>query len=142
MANENAVMQARIEALERQIAQLTGRVPRPKEIPQTERADYIEVGSERHVAWLGLREATSQEIAVAEKREAANEVGLVYESHDGTAYVLQDITAFGITVEAAVLKAILMQKVHELAPTPALQSDDPTAPNYAPSIWVPEGVPV
>lgn len=129
--------QARIEALERQIAQLTGRVPQQQPIPEKERTDYIEHGSKRHVAWVGLREATPKEVAQSEKREDANEIGLVYEG-----YVLQDITAFGVTVEAAVLKAILMQKVHQLAGPPLPQSDDPNAPNYAPPLWVPEGTPM
>ena len=137
MAKENDAMQARIEALERQLAQLTGRAPQQQAIPENERADYIEHGSERHVAFLGLRKATEAEAAQAEKREAANEIGLVYEG-----YVLQDITAFGVTAEAAMLKAILMQKVHQLAPMPTPQSDDPLAPNYAPRLWVPSGIPV
>lgn len=137
MTKENDAMQARIEALERKIAQLTGRAPQPREIPLEERADSIEFGSEKHIAFMGLREATPKEVARSEKREEANEVGLVYEG-----YVLQDITAFGVTVEAEVLKAILMQKVHQLAGPPLPQSDDPNAPNYAPSLWVPEGTPM
>lgn len=137
MANENDAMRARIEALESKIARLTGQVPQPKELPLEDRADYIEYGSERHVAFLGLRKATSKETAVAKKRENANEIGLVYEG-----YVLEDITAFGVTAEAAMLKAILMQKVHQLAGPPLPQSDDPNAKNYAPPLWVPEGTPM
>ena len=137
MAKADDTMRARIEALEQTIAQLTGRAPQQQAIPENERADYIEHGSERHVAFLGLREATAAEVAQAEKKEAANEIGLVYKG-----YVLQDITAFGVTAEAAMLKAILMQKVHQLTPMPTPQSDDPNAPNYAPSLWVPSGIPV
>jgi len=137
MANENDAMRARIDALERKIARLTGHVPQPKELPLEERADYIKHGSERHIAFLGLRKATPKEVAQSDKREEANEIGLVYEG-----YVLEDITAFGVTAEAAMLKAILMQKVHQLAGPPLPQSDDPNAPNYAPTLWVPEGTPM
>ena len=137
MTKQDDTMRARIEALERTIAQLTGRAPRQQAIPENERADYIEHGSERHVAFLGLRKATPGEAAVAEKKEKANEIGLVYEG-----YVLEDITAFGVTAEPAMLKAILRQKVHQLAPPPMPQSDDPNAKNYAPTLWVPDGIPV
>jgi len=135
MTERNDALQAQIDALKQQLAQLTGRVPRPKEIPPEERADYIKQGSARHVAFLGLRKATPKEVAQSEKKEAANEIGLVYEG-----YVLEDITAFGVMVDRAVLKAILMQKVHQLAPMPTPQSDDPNAPNYAPPLWVPSDV--
>ena len=143
MATKNDTMQARIEALEQTIAQLTGgRAQQQRIIPEEERADAIEHGSPRHVAFLGLRKATAAEVAQAEKKEAANEIGLAYKHEDGTVYVLADITAFGVTADRAMLKAILMQKVHQLKPPPLPQSDDPNAPNYAPSLWVPDGVPV
>jgi len=137
MAKEPDAMRARIEALERQIAELTGRVPHERDIPLEDRPDYIAHGSEKHVAFLGLREATPEETARAEKQEAQGEIGLAYQG-----YVLQDITAFGVTAKAEMLKAILMQKVHQLKPPPAPQSDDPLAPNYAPPLWVPSGIPV
>ena len=142
MATKNDTMQARIEALERQIAQLTGRAPQQKSIPENERADAIEHGSPRHVAFLGLREATAAEVAQAKKKEDANEIGLAYKHKDGTVYVLADLTAFGVTADRAMLKAILMQKVHQLKKPPLPQSDDPNEPNYAPRLWVPSGIPV
>ena len=142
MTKENDTMRARIEALERTIAQLTGHAPQQRNIPEEERADAIEHGSPRHVAFLGLREATEAEVAQAEKKEAANEIGLAYKHENGTVYVLGDITAFGVTAEPAMLKAILMQKVHQLKKPPLPQSDDPNEPNYAPRLWVPSGIPV
>jgi len=137
MTKETDAMQARIAALEKQLAQLTGRVPHEKDIPLEERPDYIAHGSPRHVAFLGLREATDEEVTRAKAQEEKGEIGLEYRG-----YVLQDITAFGVTAKAEMLKAILMQKVHQLEPPPAPQSDDPLAANYSPPLWVPSGIPV
>jgi hypothetical protein len=82
--------------------------------------DYVEWGSERHVALLGLRKA-----------DEGDEI-----QHEG--FALVDMTAYGVQATPAYLKEILHQKVSTLntPPTPP-QSDDLTAPNYAPRMFVP-----
>ena len=115
----------RIEVLETTIARLTGQSTRAKELPITERADYIKPGSEKHKLWLGLRDATEEELT---------------DGRDMDGYMLRDITIFGLHVRPEFLRTLLQQKVSQLtSPVPVFQSMNPLAPNYAPPLWMPDG---
>lgn len=87
--------------------------------------DYIAHGSDGHAAFLGLVKAEEDDEP----------------QRDG--WTLADITLWGPSVTAEYLKRILAQKVSELTTLPPeVQSDDPLAPNYAPTMWVPSDTPV
>lgn len=87
--------------------------------------DYVEHGSNRHAALLGLVRATEED----ELR------------HEG--WTLADVTMFGPAARPWYLKRVLIQKVNELISPPLkVQSDDPLAPGYAPPMWVPSEEPV
>jgi len=121
----NKELQKRVEKLEATIARLTGRTSRPEVVPVKERADYIGHGSEKHKLWLGLRDATKEEME---------------EGRDVDGYMLRDITIFGLHVRPEFLKTLLQQKVSQLtSPVPVFQSMNPLAPNYAPPLWMPDG---
>lgn len=137
MANTKELLK-RIEELEKTVALLTGHAPRREDVPVTERPDYIEHGSEKHMAFLGLREANEEDKADAARAKEGGEVPLVYQG-----FTMQDNTLYGVNVRPEFLRTILMQKVHELTyPVPPLQSIDRTAPFYTLPIWVPDEVPV
>jgi hypothetical protein len=88
---------------------------------KTKRPDYVEPGSARHAALLGLREATDDD-----------EI-----QYDG--WALQDVNLLGIAATDRAIREVLRQKVTSLtSKTPVIQSDDPTAPGYAPPIWMPD----
>jgi len=82
--------------------------------------DYIERGSDRHAAFLGL--------IPAEKDDEPQ--------HEG--WTLGDLTLYGPMARPEFLTRMLRQKVNELnTPMPEIQSDDPTKPFYAPPMWTP-----
>jgi len=85
------------------------------------RPDYIERGSDQHAGLLGLRKATE------------DDGDLVYEG-----WTLQDPNMLGPTATERAIRTVLRQKVTELKqPMPDYQSDDPTAPFYAPPMMLP-----
>jgi len=45
-----------------------------------------------------------------------------------------------VTADPHILHAILTQKVNELKGPPKPQDQDQTAPNYAPPMWLPQGM--
>lgn len=82
--------------------------------------DYVEHGSDRHAALLGLRKA-----------EEGDEPQL-------EGWTLIDLTAFGPAARPEYKREVLRQKVSSLtSDAPAVQSDDPLAPGYAPPLWMP-----
>lgn len=88
--------------------------------------DYVPHGSDAHAALIGLRKA-----------EEGESLQL-----DG--WTLADRTAFGPQATEDYVREVLRQKVAELAAgePPAVQSDDPFEPHYAPPMWKPSDVPV
>jgi len=137
--DELAELRQEVQELKMLLGQLTGQ-PHTRDIPLEERADYIEHGSDRHAAWLGLRKATPEEQKSKEQKDedGKGQVALVV---DG--WTLQDITAFGVTADKDFLLAVLRQKVSQLtSPVPSYQTIDKNAPDYAPPMWRPQGFPV
>lgn len=87
--------------------------------------DYIEHGSDRHAAFLGLVKAKEDDEP----------------QQDG--WALADITMYGPSARPEYLRRVLAQKVSELTTLPPeMQSDDPLAPHYAPPMWMPSEEPV
>ena len=87
--------------------------------------DYVERGSEQHAAVLLLRPAQEGDAYVREDSQ-------------GRKWTLIDTTTFGPQATEAYIREVLRQKVAELdTPMPAVQSDDPFAPGYAPPMWTP-----
>ena len=83
--------------------------------------DYIERGSMRHAAFLGLIEADDDDEP----------------QYEG--WTLADLTLWGPTARPEFLRRTLKQKVNELnTEMPEMQSDDPSKPFYAPPIWTPD----
>jgi hypothetical protein len=83
----------------------------------TRNKDYVEHGSERHAALLGLRKAESDDEL----------------SRDG--WTLSDITNYPPETTEIWLKRLLRSLVNELASEPPkYQSSDPGAPFYAPEL--------
>lgn len=116
MATQNE-LQKRIEQLEQQLARLTGRPVPPSDDPR-DRPDYVEHGSDRHAAMLGLRRAED-----GEKFQM-----------DG--WTIEDITQYGPAASDDFLNRVLVQKVNELtAKMPETQSRDPREPNFAPVMF-------
>lgn len=124
-------LEKQIEEMRAQLAMLTGTPSgRVVPLPPEERADFIAYGSEQHMVFLGIREATEDD-------------EVTYASDSGQKYALTDITVFGVNVRPEFLKAILMQKVSSFTcPVPVLQSTDPAQPHYAPPLWIPDDIPV
>lgn len=84
--------------------------------------DYVEPGSDRHAAMLGLKKADE------------------YDNPTQDGWALQDVTAYGPAARPEFLAQTLRQKVSELTSGPYKpQSEDPFAPNYAPPLRT-EGV--
>ena len=84
------------------------------------RPDYVKHGSDRHAALLGLKKAQDGDAPALK------------------GYALEDITQYGPAASEKYLEAVLRQKVNELTtPMPAVQSDDPSKPHYAPPMFVP-----
>ena len=83
--------------------------------------DYIERGSARHAAFLGLIEADEDDEP----------------QYEG--WTLADPTLWGPTARPEFLARTLKQKVNELTmEMPEIQSDDPRLPFYAPPPWTPD----
>jgi hypothetical protein len=93
-----------------------------------EPTDYIEHGSEAHANFLGIRKAD----------EGDNPI-LVVKDKKGREWALVDMTMFGPSATETYLREVCRQKVAELeaGTPPAVQSDDPRKPNYAPPLWMP-----
>ena len=119
MANQNE-LQRRIEQLEATLARLTGRQPVQSDDPK-DKPDYVERGSDRHAAMMGLKKAVDgEEIAI-----------------DG--WTFEDVTQYGPQATKDYLMTALRQKVNELTSTiPPTQSTDPLARNFAPVMWQPK----
>lgn len=120
-----AELTAEVERLTALVHRMAG-VPFDETEDVGERDDYVEFGSPRHVALLGLRPVEDDE-----------ENDLIETGVDGTRYTLIDRTLFGVAVRHEFLEAILKQKVNQLVGPPQPQSLDPRAPNYAPPMWRP-----
>ena len=125
-------MASRIEQLEQKIAQLTGMLQArgmfPSSLPRSgkERADYVEWGSERHAALLGLIEV-----------EPGDEVDYITHASQGTTFRLEDeVTPFMSYADPAkIAKLVLRQKVSEF------QAGAPQVPTTAPPLWTPDPKP-
>ena len=122
-------MASRIEQLEQKIAQLTGMLQArgmfPPAMARTdkERADYVEWGSERHMALLGLVKA-----------EPGDEADYITHAANGETFRLEDeVTPFmSFADPGKIAKLVLRQKVSEF------QAGAPKVPAGAPSLWTPE----
>jgi len=83
--------------------------------------DYIERGSDRHAAFLGLVKAEEDDEP----------------QYEG--YALGDLTLYGPSARPEFLRTTLKQKVNELnTPMPEIQSENPSQPHYHPPIWEPD----
>ena len=118
MANDTiSQLQKRLAKLESLLLEKTGVAVAPSNDPR-DRPDYVERGSDRHAAMLGLKKAASDDDL----------------QQDG--WTLEDITQFGPNVTEKYLKALLFQKANELtSPMPTYQSKDPREPFFAPTLW-------
>jgi len=82
--------------------------------------DYVEHGSDRHAALLGLRKAEKDD------------------EPQFDSWALADITMYGPNARPEYLVRVLRQKINELkSKPPVMQSKDPFKPHYAPPIWKP-----
>jgi hypothetical protein len=89
--------------------------------PKKPLSDFVEHGSDQHAALLGL----------------------VKEPSSPTGYRLSDGTAFGPQATQGYLDEVLRQKISTLkSGQPEYpQSQDPSKPGFAPSLWVPVDMP-
>lgn len=117
-----AELEQQVAELRAIINRLTGNVPRTEDMAPEDRPDYIPHGSDRHAAFLGLREV-----------EEDDEMKLKTQGPNGKWYTLQDRTVFGIAVREEFLEAFLQQRVGEL--------QKPEVHAEAPSMWVPTEAP-
>ena len=117
MASESlAQLQKRIEQLEASLRKTAGAVVAPSKNPK-DRPDYVERGSDRHAAMLGLKKAKDEELALE-------------------GWTLEDITQFGPSATKEYLTRVLEQKVNELtSPVPPVQSRNQFEPHFAPTMW-------
>lgn len=85
------------------------------------RGDYIEHGSDKHAALIGIRKATEDDT-------------IKYKG-----WCLVDNTAFGPQASEKYIFEVLRQKVSvlEAGAPPMPQSEDPSEPNYAPPMFIP-----
>jgi len=121
-------LEQRLADLERLVAQAGIVAPRPEWTRDvTSRPDYVEFGSERHMALLGLVEV--------EDPDAAKEEGyIVHRSpRTGRIFRLEDqVTAFmNYPDPAQVARLVLTQKVN------VLEAGKPPVPENAPPLWNP-----
>ena len=88
--------------------------------------NFIEPGSERHMAIVGLRLSDEHDTITVEGEKGK--------------YAHADLTKWGPNVRDEFLRRVLVQKVagFETGFGPAPQSEDPFADNYAPPLWSPE----
>ena len=120
MANKSEMeqLQDQIAKLQREVNQLTGNHTPPDE-PETQ-TDYVERGSDRHADMLGLKKAVESDNPQI----------------DG--WALEDIVSYGPTVSSQFLDGMLRGKVNELSmKIPPMQSSDPLAAFFAPTLWQP-----
>ena len=122
MANQSErieQLEQQLVQLKRQLAQMMGRPAPPSDEPK-DRPDFVERGSDRHAAMLGLRRAEEgEQLAI-----------------DG--WTLEDITQYGPAASDDFLTRVLRQQVNELtSEIPEPQSRDPRSPNFAPVMWDP-----
>ena len=120
MATKTTVeqLQQQIADLQRELWRLSGRYVGPVEA--TQNMDYVEHGSDRHAALLGLKKAENGDVPQL----------------DG--WTLEDIVSFGPHASKEFLEQFLRQKVNELyTPPPEYQSRDPREPFFAPVMWRP-----
>jgi len=125
-------MASRIEQLEAQLTQLKGLLQArgifAPSLPRTdkERADYVEWGSERHKALLGLVEV-----------EPGDEADYITHTSQGVTFRLEDeVTPFmSFADPGKIAKLVLRQKVSEF------QAGAPEVPVGAPSLWTPDPTP-
>jgi len=115
-------LEAQVQELRGIINRLTGNVPRTEDMAPEDRPDYMPHGSDRHAAFLGLREVAEDD-EIKPKAKGPNEKW----------YTLQDRTMFGIAVREEFLEAYLQQRVGEL--------QKPTVHPEAPPMWVPTEAP-
>jgi hypothetical protein len=122
-------LEKRVEQLQALFVQITGRTAIPTDYdPKEHPPDYVEHGSDRHAALLGLVEVDG---------EVSDEF-IVYTSPDsGRMFRLEDqITAFMHYPDPMqVARLVLRQKVSEL------EAGVPPVPKNAPDLWVPAFVP-
>ncbi len=89
--------------------------------------NYIEFGSSRHAALLGLIKTTKEE---AEERKIGG--FRIFK------WKIEDITKYGSGATDRFLEEVLKQKVNELTSPPIpVQSDSVWKPNYAEPLWLP-----
>jgi hypothetical protein len=82
-----------------------------------QRLDYVERGSAKHATILGLEPDPSSPLK----------------------WRLADVTQYGPSVTDRFLDDVLHQKISDLtSKVPEPQSDDRSAPNYAPKMWMPK----
>ena len=87
------------------------------------RSDFVAHGSEQHARMLNIRPANGED-----------DPDLVHKEQ-----TFIDFTRYGFQASDRFLKATLIQKVNEWENPPQTpQSDDPTAPNYAPAMFDPD----
>ena len=111
-------LQDQVAQLQREVNQLTGSPVSPDE-PEIQ-TDYVERGSDRHAAMLGLKKAED------------------FDKPQLNDWALEDIVSHGPTVNSEYLEQVLRQKVSELSTIiPITQSVDSLAPNFAPTLWQP-----
>jgi hypothetical protein len=111
-------LQEQVAQLQLALSQLTGSSMSPDE-PETQ-TDYVERGSDRHAGMLGLKKATPDDNPQIE------------------GWALEDIVSYGPTVSPQFLDGMLRGKVNELSmKIPAMQSSDPLAAFFAPTLWQP-----
>lgn len=125
------------DALRAQLEQLTalldahGIRPAPVATKTTERADYIEHGSDKHATFLGLVESGEDDETIALAKYTSPRTGRTWRMED-------EISAMrhypGIDPEKAVA-LVLQQKVNELENAPGVPKDAP--PMFRPAAIYP-----
>jgi hypothetical protein len=129
----NKELEQRVAQLERALAMATGNVPRSGRVPEAERRDYIEFGSEKHLAFLGLEKV--DDVAAAEKNRY-----VVYTSPD-TDQVYRLLDEMGAAAMLRPMdpdKAILMVLRQKVS---SFESGPPKPFPGAPPRFNPEGEP-
>lgn len=100
----------------------------PLSIDPKDHPNYIEHGSRKHAALLGI-------VQVGKQKQPDG-------VHVADGYKLVDGTMFGAHARPEFLAEVLRQKVSELkTKQPKRQSVDPRKPNYAKALWTPDDSP-
>jgi len=133
MATTNKELAAQIAQLQEQnrvMAQMLGLSPESGTVNETERADYIEHGSDKHAVFLGLIEVLEADMEDAKRNDY-----ILYESPvSGRTWRLEDeISPFMAFPNPDKIAALyLRQKVS------SLESGKPTIPDGAPTLLMPQ----